>query len=518
LSEYSVEEFDNEIEIHETIFVKFFSPQCPHCKSMAADFVKTGKDVREFDPPIVVAEVDCSSDIGEHICAKKNIKEYPTLQLYKYGSFYNEYKGSRDRKKMTNWLKAQNNDKTKRFSSIQDMDDAIRESNEIVVAGVFKTPRINLFNTFLKTSLEVKRDYPVFKDILFYHTFVEDEMNLNSLAKKTFVVLQGAHLIETKGKIYLHRPKWIQSKLENDTEVYSSDSKTSLKTWIVSRAHGTIGIRTKMTDNNIHDPLKVGMIVVTYLPFDLIARFNESSSWRDRLIPFARQFTNIKFLVSKTTDYYEHLKQKVNDIPHDTDACVKPIVIGYDNLTVPYVMQEDFSEDSFVSFLNMFVSGQLEGNLKMIEPEKKPLWKVQQENVTVDDSKIRDVTAKNFSSLISFTENHVLLLLYKNKSETKTQKINRVMDDLQNEYEKVIEKGLSFFRMNCTENEVPRAFDIFTLPRLFFIHSRSKKISRFKHVIDKPKVQEFMEKEARSGKKELYTRKTIAFEKAKSEL
>lgn len=525
LSEYSVDEFDNEVEIHESVFVKFYTPHCPHCKSMAGEFVKTALEVQGAEPPISLAEVDCTSDIGEHICAAKNIKGYPTLKLYKYGSFYQDYQGRRTRRAMSAWLMSHNHEKTKRFLSIRDMDNAIRESTEIVVTGVFGSADTPLFHSFLNTSYRIKRhkDYRAFKDILFYHSFMDEERNLNAQSKKTFAVLQGLHLIGSKGhNILLYRPKWMHSKHESSTEFYVPKDKKekswSLTKWIASRAHGIFGFRNKQTDLNIHDPLNVGKLVVVFLPFDPKTQINETQTWRDQVIPFAQQFASLTFVMSKMTDYYEHLKEKMVGRPLIVDPSAKPLIIVYDNLTVPYVMQEEFTQKTFGNFLTKFVEGQLEGSLKMLEKEKKPLWQLQQEsvNITVDESKIREVTAKNFSSSISFNGDHVLLLLYKNKTETKTLKINRIMDDLNSQYETEKKMGVSFLKMNCTENEVPRAFDTTILPRVYFVHGKTKRASRFREIVNKNNIVTFMMDEAKKGKTGLFS--SITHEKVKTEL
>jgi thiol-disulfide isomerase/thioredoxin len=53
-------------------FVKFFAPWCGHCKSMAADWEKLGKEYSGIDG-FVVAEVDCTAG-GKDICETQGVQ------------------------------------------------------------------------------------------------------------------------------------------------------------------------------------------------------------------------------------------------------------------------------------------------------------------------------------------------------------------------------------------------------------------------------------------------------------
>src|SRR2546429_61677 len=88
LSDYTIEEFEMELDVHENIFVKFYLPTCIHCRNMAGEYIKTAKELREErdnreQSPIILAEVDCSSDAGESICRFYKIDSYPTLKFFK---------------------------------------------------------------------------------------------------------------------------------------------------------------------------------------------------------------------------------------------------------------------------------------------------------------------------------------------------------------------------------------------------------------------------------------------------
>lgn len=75
------------------VFVKFFAPWCGHCKAMAGDWERLGKEIT--DSNIVIAEVDCTSEVAEEICEENNVQGFPTLK-YGDGLSLEDYQGSRD--------------------------------------------------------------------------------------------------------------------------------------------------------------------------------------------------------------------------------------------------------------------------------------------------------------------------------------------------------------------------------------------------------------------------------------
>jgi len=92
----TMEEFENTVfHSGKGTFIKFFSPQCGHCETMASDWdelASTWND-REF---VNVVGVDCTSE-GHMICKKYGIKTFPTLKYYagsEEGKL-KEYKGAR---------------------------------------------------------------------------------------------------------------------------------------------------------------------------------------------------------------------------------------------------------------------------------------------------------------------------------------------------------------------------------------------------------------------------------------
>lgn len=64
------------------VFVKFYSPYCPHCKSMAGAWNKLAAHYRESpdDNNVLIGSIDCTdSPKGKGLCARFKIMGLPTL-------------------------------------------------------------------------------------------------------------------------------------------------------------------------------------------------------------------------------------------------------------------------------------------------------------------------------------------------------------------------------------------------------------------------------------------------------
>lgn len=52
--------FQNFIESHSRVFVKFYAPWCGHCKSMAPDYSKLGERMKTEEEGVPIAKVDAT--------------------------------------------------------------------------------------------------------------------------------------------------------------------------------------------------------------------------------------------------------------------------------------------------------------------------------------------------------------------------------------------------------------------------------------------------------------------------
>jgi thiol-disulfide isomerase/thioredoxin len=85
----SIQSLDELLDAGKTVFVKFFSPSCPHCKTIAPVWEKAASKVQDA----VIGEVDCS--VNRDLCQRFSITGVPSLLLMSDNKVY-KYGGSRE--------------------------------------------------------------------------------------------------------------------------------------------------------------------------------------------------------------------------------------------------------------------------------------------------------------------------------------------------------------------------------------------------------------------------------------
>ena len=122
--------FDNFVKSHEWVFVKFYTPWCGHCKSMAPSYAELALEHGNRDDGIPIAQMDCS--IHKKITERFKISGYPTLKLFNRG-FAIDFKGGRAKKDIEDFIQLK---KQYQLTHIETMDE-FEEIQNVNLAGVY---------------------------------------------------------------------------------------------------------------------------------------------------------------------------------------------------------------------------------------------------------------------------------------------------------------------------------------------------------------------------------------------
>lgn len=88
----SAETFDDALK-DRGVFVKFYSPNCPHCQRLSPIWEKVAVSSFSHPQSFVVADVDCNAE--SFLCERFSIRGVPTLLFFKDGKMY-KFSGKRE--------------------------------------------------------------------------------------------------------------------------------------------------------------------------------------------------------------------------------------------------------------------------------------------------------------------------------------------------------------------------------------------------------------------------------------
>lgn len=94
ITDLTLDNFDDFVTTEELVLVKFYMPWCKHCQRFASEFVKAAKALHAEKPSIKLAQVDCM--LYDALAMRYNIKEYPSLKIFRKGGEVYDYVGGRN--------------------------------------------------------------------------------------------------------------------------------------------------------------------------------------------------------------------------------------------------------------------------------------------------------------------------------------------------------------------------------------------------------------------------------------
>lgn len=430
---FTDDDFDINIKEHEVVLVKFFVPWCGHCQNLAPEFESAANVLKNNEPKVVLAEVDCSSE-GKATCNTYGVKGYPILKVFTNGELSFGYNGPR--KTAADIIKYMS-DKVgailPELKTVEEFDEYLSGLDNVVM-GFFEKQGSAFDKTF-KLFFNSQRDR-----YKFARTYSNKLMT--RYGYRDDIVIFRAHKLETK----LEQG---QIKFEGNLTLYE------LRSWLTSNYHGLVGYRTESNMEQFDAPL-----VIVYGDIDFSGKPTDTRYYRNRVMTVAKKFAYGKRKVTFALSDAKDFRQEIVDFSLDP-AAERPLVVARDALQKRYAMRTEFSMEGLEQFINEMLNGTIDPYVKS---DEIPLQ---------DDGPIKTVVTKNFEKILYDRTKDVVLILdaaWCQICKTIVKKLEKIAEKLKDDSDIIIAK------MDVSTNELPRPYFVKGYPSIYF-SSRKEKLN-----------------------------------------
>ena len=478
------EQFNSAIQQHDTILVKFFAPWCGHCKRLAPEYESAAAKLKNNDPPIPLAKVDCTTDEGKEVCSQYGVSGYPTLKIFKNGEFSSEYNGPRQADGIVKYMRSKVGPASRLFTDKSSLESVIEKATDVIILGIFeKDGSSDMQTSFMKSADKLR------ENVYFAHVFqndVEDVYKIDRLAKLDEQIRLNSN------NVLVIRPKISMNKFESNIVDYSGSG--DLTEFIRSNYHGLVGHRTQENMGDFKPPM-----IVAFYDVDYVKNPKGTNYWRNRILKVAQNYKDsMSFAVSNAQQFAGELEEFGAEPPRDRDAT--PVVTARNEKGEKYKMEDKFSVENLEKFVEDFLGGKLEPFLK-----SEPL----PENN--DNANVKTAVAKNIQDLVINNDKDVLIEFYapwcghcKNLAPT-YEDLGQAMKD---------EPNVLVVKMDATANDVPSEFTVHGFPTIYW-YPKSKVAQKYEGGRD---LQNFIDYIAEHSTEELVGYDRKGQKKSKEEL
>lgn len=426
-------DFQSRLGGHDLALVKFYAPWCGHCKKLAPEFEKAATSLKNADPPVALAEVDCTAD-GKETCEKFGVSGYPTLKAFKRGEKAFDYEGPREADGIVKYMKSKAGPTSKLLKTVDDVEKFLSNPEHSII-GFLTSDSAPESDVFMQLASALSDDFR------FAHTY-----DAEILSKYGYT-----------NAVVIFRPTRLQTKLEPaSVEFKDNFVLDNLKTWVKKNIHGLVGHMTTTNSQQFETPL-----VVVYYDVDYTKNPKGTNYWRNRVMKLARELKaagrEMTFAIASAIDFQHELSE------HGLMFDEKPVVAGRNTKGQKFVMSEEFTPERLQTFTEKFLDGQLTPYLKS-EPVPES-----------NDGPVKVVVASTFDSIVNDPTKDVLIEFYApwcGHCKSLAPKYEELAQKLAKEDSIVIAK------MDATANDVPKPYEVQGFPTIYYAPKGSKNSPR----------------------------------------
>lgn len=428
--EFSDSNFKDKIKEHSVILVEFYAPWCGHCKKLVPEYEKAADRLRQNDPPLSLAKVDCTAETAT--CSEFGVSGYPTLKIFKNGEFSKDYQGPRDADGIVKTIAKEAGPAAKELKTNEDFENFISRQGGSVV-GFFEDSDSKAASTFQKVA-------DSYEDLRFAYTYSSEIMD-----KQNY-----------KDVVVLFRPKEMASKFEDTAVLYKEDATQShkIREFLDNEKFGLCAHRTGSNADKFKKPT-----FVVFYKVDYEKDPKGTNYWRNRVMKVAKKVRDEGLVAYFAISNINEHQSELDECGAKSDSGDKPVVCAYDEKTRKFNLKEEFSIESFEKFVRDVLANKLEPYLKS-EP-------IPDNN----DAPVKVVVAKNFDEIVNNPDKDVLIEFYApwcGHCKSLAPKYDELAEKLSDESEITIAK------MDATANDVPSPYQVSGFPTLYFSPKGSK--------------------------------------------
>lgn len=172
--------FQDFLEKHPKVFVKFYAPWCGHCKSMAPAYSKLAERMKSDEDGIPIAKVDAT--VEKELAGKFQIQGFPSLKMFLNGEPI-DYNGERTEEAIHAWIKSKSDASVMEIQTVEELDEYLKEN--LAVLFVVDESEQSLIKRFRTFSL----NYEGVPFALSHSDKVREKLDITQ--KYGFVVIRG---------------------------------------------------------------------------------------------------------------------------------------------------------------------------------------------------------------------------------------------------------------------------------------------------------------------------------------